>query len=311
MSSRWSESGIHFSHDVNQFALSEPGEYPYRSGIHSKMYQERPWTIRQYAGFGNSIDANQRLRELIAAGVQGLSIAFDLPTQMGFDPDEELAIPEVGKVGVSVSTLDDMRELFHGIDLASVSTSMTINATAPIILMMLQIVAEERGVDPSKLRGTIQNDILKEFISRGTQIFPVRESLLLATETIRYCIQNLPNWNPISISGYHMSEAGASPVHEIAFAFSNGIEYIEALMASGVSIDSFAPRISFFFASRLGLLEEIAKFRAAREVWAKIMRERFDAKSAKSLKLRFHAQTAGVQLTSQNPHLNDLPMKSL
>jgi methylmalonyl-CoA mutase, N-terminal domain len=304
MVDRISESGIRYDSAPISTVATEPGDFPYRSGIHPDMYKAKPWTIRQYAGFGNPIEANLRLKSLIESGVTGLSIAFDLPTQMGLDPDNELARAEVGKVGVSVSNLQDMRNLFEGIDLSRISTSMTINATAPILLLMYQIVAEEKGIDRDSIRGTIQNDILKEYIARGTYIFPPSKSLELATETIIYCQKNLPNWNSISISGYHMSEAGATAVQEIAFTFSNAIEYLNILINSGVDIDDIAPRVSFFFSARMTFLEEIAKFRSAREVWATIIKDQFGAKNPKSWQLRFHTQTAGVQLIAQNPELN-------
>jgi methylmalonyl-CoA mutase N-terminal domain/subunit len=299
-----SESGVPYDSTPISAAHPGAGEYPYRSGIHREMYKVRPWTIRQYAGFGNPGEANLRLKSLIESGVTGLSIAFDLPTQMGLDPDNELASAEVGKVGVSISNLDDMRKLFEGIDISKISTSMTINATAPILLLMYQILAEERGIELSEIRGTIQNDILKEYIARGTYIFPPSKSLELAAETIIYCNNNLPNWNSISISGYHMSEAGATAVQEIAFTFSNAISYLNVLVDKGIQIDDIAPRISFFFAARMTVLEEIAKFRAAREVWATITKERFGAENPKSWQLRFHTQTAGVQLIAQSPELN-------
>ena len=304
MVERKSESGIIY--DSTPISAADPGsrEFPYRSGIHQGMYTTKPWTIRQYAGFGNPREANLRLKSLIESGVTGLSIAFDLPTQMGLDPDNELASAEVGKVGVSISNLEDMRKLFEGIDISKISTSMTINATAPILLLMYQIIGEERGIDPNALRGTIQNDILKEYIARGTFIFPPSKSMELATETIIYCRKYLPNWNPISISGYHMSEAGATPVQEVAFTFSNAITYLNHLIEKGILIDDIAPRISFFFSARMTMLEEIAKFRAAREVWANIARNQFGSKNPKSWQLRFHTQTAGVQLIAQNPELN-------
>jgi methylmalonyl-CoA mutase N-terminal domain/subunit len=304
MVDRISESGINYDSTPNSFSNSEPGEFPYRSGIHKDMYKDRPWTIRQYAGFGNASEANLRLKSLIESGVTGLSIAFDLPTQMGLDPDNELARAEVGKVGVSVSNIEDMRKLFDGIDISKITTSMTINATAPIILLMYQIIAEEQGLSPNSIRGTIQNDILKEYIARGTYVFPPDKSLELTAETIIYCGKYLPNWNSISISGYHMSEAGATAVQEIAFTFSNAIEYIKLLIDKGVDIDDIAPRVSFFFSARLTFLEEIAKYRSAREVWAKIVKDQFGAKNPKSWQLRFHTQTAGVQLIAQNPELN-------
>lgn len=299
-----SESGIQYKESANVSSSSTAGSFPYRSGIHESMYVGKHWTMRQYSGFGSPSEANLRLKQLVVAGVTGLSIAFDLPTQMGLDPDDELSFGEVGKVGVSISCLEDMRNLFEGIDIENISTSMTINATAPILLLMYEVLAEERGIDPSKLKGTTQNDILKEYISRGTYIFPTKQSLELTTELIKYCSRNLPNWNPISISGYHMAEAGATPVQEVAYTFANAIAYIEGLQGDFESVDDFASRLSFFFASRTALLEEIAKFRAAREVWARIMTERFRAKNEKSKHLRFHTQTAGVQLIAKNPELN-------
>jgi len=299
-----SESGIFYEEGGMSVGTPIAGEYPFRSGIHSEMYRAKPWTMRQYAGFGQPMEANARLRQLVDAGVTGLSIAFDLPTQMGFDPDDEIASGEVGKVGVSISCLDDMRKLFEGIDVEKISTSMTINATAPILLLMYQIVAEERGIDPKLLKGTIQNDILKEYISRGTYIFPVGHSIRLMSETVNYCNQNLPNWNSISISGYHMAEAGATPIQEIAFTFANAIAYIDEIVQSDIDLDKFSKRLSFFFASRTTLIEEICKFRAAREVWAEIMRERYGIHNLKSTHLRFHTQTAGVQLIAQDPELN-------
>ena len=299
-----SESGIKYNSSPLNSSEPSAGEYPFRSGIHQNMYKARPWTIRQYAGFGNPQEANERLKTLIETGATGISIAFDLPTQMGLDPDDELASAEVGKVGVSISCLDDMRQLLDGIDISKVSTSMTINATAPILLLMYQIVAEERGINLDLLQGTIQNDVLKEFIARGTYIFSAARSLELAVETIIYCKNNLPRWNSISLSGYHMSEAGATAVQEIAFTFANAIEYLNTLVSKGILVDEVAPRMSFFFASRMTFLEDIAKFRAAREVWAKIMKENFQSVNPKSLQLRFHSQTAGVELIAQNPELN-------
>lgn len=299
-----SESGITYEESGISAGTASAGEYPFRSGIHAEMYRAKPWTMRQYAGFGQPMEANERLRQLVGAGVTGLSIAFDLPTQMGFDPDDEIASGEVGKVGVSISCIEDMRKLFEGIDVEKISTSMTINATAPILLLMYQIVAEERGIDPKLLKGTIQNDILKEYISRGTYIFPVTHSLRLMSETVDYCNQNLPNWNSISISGYHMAEAGATPIQEIAFTFANAIAYIDEIIQSDIDLIQFSKRLSFFFASRTTLIEEICKFRAAREVWAEIMKERYGIHDPKSMHLRFHTQTAGVQLVAQDPELN-------
>lgn len=304
MESPMSESGIRYEENGIPEGLTSSGEYPFRSGIYSQMYRTKPWTMRQYSGFGQPSDANERLKQLVKAGVTGLSIAFDLPTQMGLDPDEEIAIGEVGKVGVSISCLNDMRQLFQGIEVQDISTSMTINATAPILLLMYQIIAEERGIDISKLRGTIQNDILKEHISRGTYIFPIKHSIRLMAETVSYCNKNLPNWNSISISGYHMAEAGATPVQEVAFTFANAISYIDQIIQNNIDLEVFSKHLSFFFASRTTLIEEICKFRAAREVWAGIIRDRYGILDPKCMRLRFHTQTAGVQLISQDPELN-------
>lgn len=284
--------------------LGAPGSYPYTRGIHATMYVGRPWTMRQYAGFGSAAESNARYHQLVAAGTGGLSVAFDLPTQMGMDSDAPLASGEVGKVGVAIDSIDDMRRLFDGIPLDKVSTSMTINAPAAILLLMYQIVAEERGIDASKLQGTIQNDVLKEYIARGTYIYPPRQSLRLITDTFAYCQEHLPKWNMISISGYHMAEAGATPAQEVAFTIANGIEYVRAALAAGLDVDEFAPRLAFFFVSRTTILEEVAKFRVARRIWASIMRDEFHAKNEKSLMLRFHTQTAGVQLTAQQPEVN-------
>lgn len=285
-------------------SLGEPGKYPFTRGVYSTMYTGRPWTMRQYAGFGGATDSNHRYHELIKAGSTGLSVAFDLPTQMGYDSDHELAHGEVGKVGVAIDTIDDMRELFNGIALDQISTSMTINAPAATLLLMYQIIAEESGISSKDLNGTIQNDILKEYISRGTYIYPPTPSLRLVANIFKYCKTEMPKWNTISISGYHMSEAGATPSQEIAFTLSNGIEYVKTAIAAGLDVDDFAPRLSFFFVSRTVLLEEIAKFRAARRIWAKIMRDEFGAKDPKSQMLRFHTQTAGVQLAAQQPEVN-------
>jgi methylmalonyl-CoA mutase N-terminal domain/subunit len=268
------------------------------------MYVDRPWTMRQYAGFASAQESNQRYHELIEAGTTGLSVAFDLPTQMGYDSDAQVARGEVGKVGVPIDTVDDMRTLFSGIPLADVSTSMTINAPAAVLLLMYQTVGEEQGVPPDKLTGTIQNDVLKEYIARGTYIYPPRPSLRLVADTFAYCRHELPKWNTISISGYHMAEAGATPVQEIAFTLANAKEYVRAALASGLAVDDFAPRLSFFFVARTTLLEEVAKFRAARRLWARIMKEEFKAADPKSQMLRFHTQTAGVQLTAQQPEVN-------
>jgi methylmalonyl-CoA mutase N-terminal domain/subunit len=285
-------------------ALGEPGQYPYTRGIYPSMYTTRPWTMRQYAGFGTAAESNARYRELIAHGTAGLSVAFDLPTQMGYDSDAPIAAGEVGKVGVAIDSIEDMRELFSGIPLDKVSTSMTINAPAAVLLLLYQLVAEEQGVSPSALSGTIQNDVLKEYIARGTYIFPPGPSLRLVSNTFAYCHDQLPRWNTISISGYHMAEAGATPAQEIAFTLSNGIAYVEAALAAGLAVDDFGPRLSFFFVSRTSLLEEVAKFRAARRIWAQLMRDQFGAREERSMMLRFHTQTAGVQLTAQQPEVN-------
>ncbi|MEV7444146.1 methylmalonyl-CoA mutase family protein [Streptomyces sp. NPDC091204] len=285
-------------------ALGEPGEFPYTRGIYPNMYTGRPWTMRQYAGFGTAAESNARYRQLIAGGGTGLSVAFDLPTQMGHDSDAPLAHGEVGKVGVAVDSLDDMRTLFDGIPLDRVSTSMTINAPAALLLLLYQLVAEEQGIPGERLTGTVQNDVLKEYIARGTYIFPPEPSLRLAADTFRYCRAEIPKWNTISISGYHMAEAGASPAQEVAFTLADGIAYVRTALAAGMAVDEFAPRLSFFFVARTTLLEEVAKFRAARRIWARVMREEFGARDPKSLMLRFHTQTAGVQLTAQQPELN-------
>jgi methylmalonyl-CoA mutase N-terminal domain/subunit len=284
--------------------LGQPGEFPYTRGVYPSMYTGRPWTIRQYAGFGTARESNERYHQLVAAGSTGLSVAFDLPTQMGYDSDDPVASGEVGKVGVAIDSIDDMRMLFDGIPLDKVSTSMTINAPASVLLLLYQLVAEEQGVAPSALTGTIQNDVLKEYIARGTYIYPPKPSLRLITDIFRYCRAEIPKWNTISISGYHMAEAGATPAQEIAFTLSDGIEYVRAAVASGQQVDEFAPRLAFFFVARTTLLEEVAKFRAARRIWAQVMREEFGAKDPKSLMLRFHTQTAGVQLTAQQPEVN-------
>jgi methylmalonyl-CoA mutase N-terminal domain/subunit len=284
--------------------IGEPGEYPYTRGVYPTMYTKRPWTMRQYAGFGTAAESNARYHQLLAAGTMGLSVAFDLPTQMGYDSDEPIAHGEVGKVGVAIDSIDDMRRLFDGIPLDKVSTSMTINAPASVLLLLYQLVAEEHGVPGTALSGTIQNDILKEYIARGTYIFPPKPSLRLVADTFAYCRAEIPKWNTISISGYHMAEAGATPAQEIAFTLANGMQYVRAAIDAGLAVDDFAPRLSFFFVARTTLLEEIAKFRAARRMWARIMRDDFGAKDPKSMMLRFHTQTAGVQLTAQQPEVN-------
>ena len=279
----------------------QPGEFPFTSGIHSRMYKERLWTMRQYAGFGSARETNQRYQYLLSQGTTGLSVAFDLPTQMGRDPDHQRSQGEVGRVGVSIATVADMEELFEGIPLAEVSISMTINSTASILLAMLLVVAERRGVSWSALRGTVQNDILKEYIARGTYIYPPEHGLRLVSDLFRFCGDNIPQWNTISISGYHIREAGSSAVDELAFTFANGIAYVEKALAVGLALEDFAPRLAFFFNCQMNFLEEVAKFRAARRIWAKIMAERFGAKSPRAQMLRFHTQTAGSSLTAQQP----------
>jgi methylmalonyl-CoA mutase, N-terminal domain len=284
--------------------LGEPGEYPYTRGIYPAMYTARPWTMRQYSGFSTAAESNRRYHQLIEAGSTGLSVAFDLPTQMGYDSDAAAARGEVGKVGVAIDSIDDMRSLLRGIPLESVSVSMTINAPAAVLLLLYQLVADEQGVGSDRLTGTIQNDILKEYIARGTYIYPPQPSLRLVADTFAYCQAEIPRWNTISISGYHMAEAGATPVQEIAFTLANAREYVRAAIASGLAVDEFGPRLSFFFVARTTLLEEVAKFRAARRIWARLMRDEFGAVNPRSLMLRFHTQTAGVQLTAQQPEVN-------
>ena len=284
--------------------LGDPGQYPFTRGVYPSMYTGRPWTMRQYAGFGTAKESNERYKQLVAHGTGGLSVAFDLPTQMGHDSDSEIAHGEVGKVGVAIDSIEDMRLLFDGIPLDEVSTSMTINAPAALLLLMYQLVAEEQGVKGNEITGTIQNDVLKEYIARGTYIYPPQQSLRLITDIFSYCRTEIPRWNTISISGYHMAEAGATPAQEIAFTLADGIEYVRAAVESGQDVDEFAPRLAFFFVSRTTILEEAAKFRAARRIWAKVMRDKFNAKDPRSLMLRFHTQTAGVQLTAQQPEVN-------
>ncbi|HEX2026771.1 MAG TPA: methylmalonyl-CoA mutase family protein [Nitriliruptorales bacterium] len=284
--------------------LAAPGSYPYTRGPYATMYRGRPWTVRQYAGFGTAEETNRRYHYLLEQGTTGLSVAFDLPTQMGLDSDHPRAEGEVGKVGVAIDSLQDMHRLFDGIPLGQVSTSMTINAPAAILLLLYELVAEEQGVEPAQLRGTIQNDVLKEYIARGTYIYPPRPSLRLISDTFAYCAERLPSFHTISVSGYHIGEAGATPVQEIAFTLANAIAYVQAAVDAGLDVDTFAPRLSFFFVARTTLLEEVAKFRAARRMYARIMRERFGADDERSMQLRFHTQTAGVQLTAQQAHVN-------
>ena len=285
--------------------LGFPGEFPYTRGVYPTMYRGRLWTMRQYAGFGTAEETNRRYKFLLQQGQMGLSVAFDLPTQVGYDSDDPMALGEVGKVGVAIDTIEDMHVLFEGIPLDKISTSMTINSTAAILLTMYQIVGEEKGINAEVLRGTIQNDILKEYIARGTYIFPPKPSMRLVADTIIYCSERMPKWNPISISGYHIREAGANAVQEVAFTIADGIEYVNWVKRRGVNVDKFAPRLSFFFSSHNNFFEEIAKFRAARRIWAKVMRDKFGAENPKSCMMRFHTQTGGSTLTAQQP-LNNI-----
>ncbi len=284
--------------------LGFPGEYPYTRGVQPTMYRGRLWTMRQYAGYATAEETNARYRFLLDAGQTGLSVAFDLPTQIGYDPDHPMALGEVGKVGVSIPTVHDMARLFEGIPLDKVSTSMTINAPAAILLAMYIVVGKRQGVEPHQLRGTVQNDILKEYIARGTYIFPPKPSMRLITDLFAYCAREVPKWNTISISGYHIREAGSTAVQEVAFTLANGIAYVQAALAAGLAVDDFAPQLSFFFNAHNNFLEEIAKFRAARRLWARIMRERFGAQDPRSWQLKFHTQTGGSTLTAQQPENN-------
>jgi methylmalonyl-CoA mutase, N-terminal domain len=284
--------------------LNNPGEFPYTRGIHPKGYRGKLWTMRQFAGFGTPEETNERYKTLLAAGGTGLSVAFDLPTLMGRDPDHELSLGEVGKCGVNVTSLADMERLFDGIDLGGITTSMTINSPAPMIFAMYLAVAEKQGADRKKLSGTIQNDILKEFIAQKEYIFPPRESMRLITDIFAFCAKEVPKWNTISVSGYHIREAGSTSVQELAFTLRDGIEYVQYGIDAGLDVDAFAPQISFFFNSHSDFFEEIAKFRAARKLWAEVMRDRFKAQNERSWKLRFHTQTAGVSLTAQQPYNN-------
>jgi len=282
----------------------QPGDFPYTRGIHAEMYRRRFWTMRQYAGFGTAQEANQRYHYLLAQGTTGLSVAFDLPTQMGYDPDHPMAAGEVGRVGVAISSLADMEVLFQGIRLDQVSTSMTINSTAAILLSLYVLVARRQGADVSKLNGTIQNDILKEYIARGTYIYPPRHAMRIITDLFAWAGREVPEWNTISISGYHIREAGSTAVQEVAFTLANAIAYIQAAIDAGLPVDTFAPRLSFFFNAHNDFFEEIAKFRAARRLYAHLMRDRFGAVNPKSWQLRFHTQTAGATLTAQQPDNN-------
>jgi methylmalonyl-CoA mutase, N-terminal domain len=284
--------------------IGYPGEFPYTRGIYPTMYRGRLWTMRQYAGFGTAVESNQRYLYLLSKGQAGLSVAFDLPTQIGMDSDHPLALGEVGKVGVAIDSLEDMETLFDNIPLEKVSTSMTINATAAILLCLYVAVAKKQGANLAKISGTVQNDVLKEYIARGTYIYPVRPAMRIVTDIFAWCRDNLPKWNTISISGYHIREAGSTAIQEVAFTLADGIAYVQAALDAGLAVDEFAPQLSFFFNAHSDLLEEIAKYRAARRLWAKIMRDRFGAKDSRSLLLRFHAQTAGSSLTAQQPENN-------
>ena len=284
--------------------LGKPGEYPFTRGVYPTMYRSRKWTMRQYAGFGTAEESNRRYRFLLSQGQTGISVAFDLPTQLGLDSDNPLSRGEVGKVGVAIDSLDDMETLFRQIPLDKISVSMTINSTAAIILAMYLALAEKKRINWSNLSGTIQNDILKEYIARGTYIFPPQASVKIITDILAFCQTNVPNWNTMSISGYHIREAGATAVQELAFTFANAIDYVEAAIHSGLDVDTFAPRLSFFLASHNNFFEEIAKFRAARRIWARLMREKFQAKNPLSWKFRFHTQTSGVTLLAQQPENN-------
>ena len=284
--------------------LGDPGDFPYTRGVRRNMYRGRLWTMRQYAGYATAEESNARYKFLLSQGTTGLSVAFDLPTQIGLDSDDPLAAGEVGKVGVAIDSLEDMERLFDGIPLGEVSTSMTINATAAVLLCLYVAVAKKQGVTADKLQGTIQNDILKEYIARGTYIYPPAPSLRLVTDTFAYCAAEVPNWNTISISGYHIREAGSTAVQEVAFTLADAIAYVEAALSAGLKVDEFAPRLSFFFNAHNNLLEEVAKFRAARRLWARLMRERFHARDPRSQTLRFHTQTAGSTLTAQQPEVN-------
>jgi methylmalonyl-CoA mutase N-terminal domain/subunit len=292
-------------HDLpGQLQLGEPGQFPYTRGVHPDMYRKRLWTMRQYAGYASAKESNERYKYLLANGSTGLSMAFDLPTQLGLDSDDPRCLGEVGRTGVAIDTIDDMRTAFDGIPLDEVSTSMTINAPASVLLLLYQLVGEEQGVAPEQLRGTVQNDILKEYIARGNFIYPPEGSMRLTTDLFAYCKEHVPRWNTVSISGYHFREKGCSAVQEVAFTLSSGIAYVQAAIDAGLAVDDFAPRLAFFFNGHNNVFQEVAKFRAARKMWASIMRDRFGARDEKSLKLRFHTQTGGVTLTAQQPENN-------
>ena len=307
---RFTDSGIevktlYTSADLPEdLDLGQPGEFPYTRGVHAEMYRKRRWTMRQYAGYASAKESNERYKYLLANGSTGLSMAFDLPTQLGLDSDDPRSLGEVGRTGVAIDTLDDMRTAFDGIPLDEVSTSMTINAPAAVLLLLYQLVAEEQGVESKQLRGTVQNDILKEYIARGNFIYPPEPSMRLTTDLFAYCKENIPKWNTVSISGYHFREKGASAVQEVAFTLASGMAYVQAALDAGLQVDDFAPRLAFFFNGHNNVFQEVAKFRAARNMWAHAMRERFGAKDPKSLMLRFHTQTGGVTLTAQQPMNN-------
>lgn len=306
----FTDSGIEIQQEYTEsdlpenLELGEPGEFPFTRGVHPDMYRKRFWTMRQYAGYASAEESNERYKYLLEHGSTGLSMAFDLPTQLGLDSDDARCLGEVGRTGVAIDTIDDMRRAFDGIPLDQVSTSMTINAPASVLLLLYELVGEEQGVPSKELRGTTQNDILKEYIARGNFIYPPEASMRLTTDLFAYCKENVPKWNTISISGYHFREKGCSAVQEVAFTLSNGIAYVQAALDAGLNVDEFAPRLAFFFNGHNNVFQEVAKFRAARKMWAKIMKERFGAKSEKSMKLRFHTQTGGVTLTAQQPENN-------
>src|SRR6188768_3469404 len=304
---RFTDSGIevktlYTSEDLPQdLDLGQPGEFPYTRGVHAEMYRKRTWTMRQYAGYASAKESNERYKYLLAHGSTGLSMAFDLPTQLGLDSDDPRSLGEVGRTGVAIDTLDDMRTAFDGIPLDEVSTSMTINAPAAVLLLLYELVAEEQGVEAGKLKGTVQNDILKEYIARGNFIFPPEPSMRLTTDLFAYCKESIPKWNTVSISGYHFREKGASAVQEVAFTLASGMAYVQAAIDAGLQVDDFAPRLAFFFNGHNNVFQEVAKFRAARNMWAHAMKDRFGAEDPRSLMLRFHTQTGGVTLTAQQP----------
>src|SRR6187551_412849 len=307
---RFTDSGIevktlYTSDDLPEHLdLGKPGEFPYTRGVHAEMYRKRTWTMRQYAGYASAKESNERYKYLLEHGSTGLSMAFDLPTQLGLDSEDPRSLGEVGRTGVAIDTLDDMRTAFDGIPLDTVSTSMTINAPAAVLLLLYELVAEEQGVEASQLKGTVQNDILKEYIARGNFIFPPQPSMRLTTDLFAYCKERIPKWNTVSISGYHFREKGASAVQEVAFTLASGMAYVQAAIDAGLAVDDFAPRLAFFFNGHNHVFQEVAKFRAARNMWAHAMQERFGAKDPKSLMLRFHTQTGGVTLTAQQPMNN-------